>query len=152
MLSICRTILRSISWAAVAAALAGIVQNELTGTRSLIASWLESGGAPTPEAGTILDHLGRLPAWPVLLSAALLLVVLTRAGSDASYRETSPAAPGTRPRPVAAGPEPQPGREIRTALRSYGGAFAGVAAFSGISNVLMLTGSFFMLVPGIISR
>src|SRR4029078_3208759 len=38
-----------------------------------------------------------------------------------------------------------PGSELATALRSCGGAFAGIGLLSGMSNILMLTGSFFML-------
>ncbi|PBC02924.1 type I secretion system permease/ATPase [Mesorhizobium sp. WSM3860] len=41
--------------------------------------------------------------------------------------------------------EPAPGSELASALRSCKAAFAGVAVFSGVSNVLMLTGAMFML-------
>ena len=38
-----------------------------------------------------------------------------------------------------------PGSELATALRSCRGAFAGIGLLSGMSSILMLTGSFFML-------
>ncbi|TGQ68563.1 type I secretion system permease/ATPase [Mesorhizobium sp. M00.F.Ca.ET.186.01.1.1] len=41
--------------------------------------------------------------------------------------------------------QPAPGLELACALRSCKAAFAGVAAFSGMSNILMLTGAMFML-------
>ncbi|TIO91077.1 MAG: type I secretion system permease/ATPase, partial [Mesorhizobium sp.] len=41
--------------------------------------------------------------------------------------------------------EPAPGSELASALRSCKAAFAGVAVFSGVSNILMLTGAMFML-------
>ncbi|TIQ49518.1 type I secretion system permease/ATPase [Mesorhizobium sp.] len=41
--------------------------------------------------------------------------------------------------------EPAPGSELADALRSCKAAFAGVALFSGVSNILMLTGAMFML-------
>ncbi|TIT87090.1 MAG: type I secretion system permease/ATPase, partial [Mesorhizobium sp.] len=41
--------------------------------------------------------------------------------------------------------EPAPGSELADALRSCRAAFAGVALFSGVSNILMLTGAMFML-------
>ena len=41
--------------------------------------------------------------------------------------------------------QPVPGSELACALRSCKVAFAGVAAFSGVSNILMLTGAVFML-------
>jgi len=50
------------------------------------------------------------------------------------------APPATRPPPAV-----QPGSEIKEALASCSGAFRGVALFSGLSNILMLTGPFFML-------
>lgn len=40
---------------------------------------------------------------------------------------------------------PAPGSELSSALRSCKGALVGVAVFSGVSNVLMLTGAIFML-------
>jgi ATP-binding cassette subfamily C protein len=39
----------------------------------------------------------------------------------------------------------QPRWELASALRSCRGAFLGIAAFTAVSNILMLTGSFFML-------
>src|SRR3954452_25076121 len=41
--------------------------------------------------------------------------------------------------------EEQPRWELASALRSCRGAFLGIAAFTAVSNILMLTGSFFML-------
>ncbi|TGV95811.1 type I secretion system permease/ATPase, partial [Mesorhizobium sp. M2D.F.Ca.ET.145.01.1.1] len=41
--------------------------------------------------------------------------------------------------------QPAPGSELACALRSCKAAFAGVAVFSGVSNILMLTGAMFML-------
>src|SRR5690349_94694 len=39
----------------------------------------------------------------------------------------------------------QPRSELKTALRACRNGFVGVALFSGVINVLMLTGSFYML-------
>ncbi|MDX8482326.1 type I secretion system permease/ATPase [Mesorhizobium sp. VK24D] len=41
--------------------------------------------------------------------------------------------------------QPAPGSELACALRSCRAALAGVAVFSGVSNILMLTGAMFML-------
>jgi ATP-binding cassette subfamily C protein len=46
---------------------------------------------------------------------------------------------------AAAGIAPPPRSELATALAACRGAFVGIGLFSGMSNLLMLTGSFFML-------
>jgi hypothetical protein len=55
--------------------------------------------------------------------------------------QESAAAPPT----IRSSPAGQPGSELREALAACSGAFLGVGLFSGISNILMLTGPFFML-------
>ncbi|MBY6266410.1 type I secretion system permease/ATPase (plasmid) [Azospirillum sp. 412522] len=52
------------------------------------------------------------------------------------------AAPPSPVRPASAG---RTGSDLRKALASCSGAFLGVGLFSGVSNILMLTGPFFML-------
>jgi PrtD family type I secretion system ABC transporter len=50
----------------------------------------------------------------------------------------------TKPTMVAQEPAEQ-GSELPAVMKSFRGAFAGLGAFSGVSNVLMLTGPIFML-------
>jgi PrtD family type I secretion system ABC transporter len=64
---------------------------------------------------------------------------------DARRRPSENAsAPRKKRAPAAAGAKGQPS-ELKQSLRSCARAFVGVALFSGVINVLMLTGSFFML-------
>ena len=146
-----RAILRSISWALLAAALAGIVQNEVTGTRYVLAAWFEELGLPLAEGvwSGLAGPIAGWPAWPVMLVASIVLLAATRSrnGRRMAQAGDTPVVPTPPVSAVAQSAQPavQPGRELRAVLRSYSGAFAGVAVFSGVSNVLMLTGSFFML-------
>lgn len=85
-----------------------------------------------------------LPVWLAVAALGLLIV----AGRKARRKRR-----GTLPGPFAnAGAQslardiqPPPGSELGCALRSCKAAFAGVAVFSGVSNILMLTGAMFML-------
>ena len=84
------------------------------------------------------------PAWLFLagLGGALGLVGLVRQ----RHKSRTPAPAAER----AQGPEARrahvaPGSELSSALRTCRGAFAGIGMLSGMSSVLMLTGSFFML-------
>ena len=50
-----------------------------------------------------------------------------------------------RPQPASAGPHGAEPSELATALSACRTALIGIAVFSGMSNILMLTGAFFML-------
>ncbi len=87
------------------------------------------------------------PAWQALVAAGVMLWGLgtalrrrrpaaSRAGGD------SRDAPQARAAPAASG---APRSELRDALRTCKAAFVGIGLFSGVSNVLMLTGAIYML-------
>jgi PrtD family type I secretion system ABC transporter len=147
---------RLLGWTVLASALAGLVHDSRYGADARLGDVFGTLGWALPAADAAwpldtLHHLAvtaeSLPGWPVLLLLGGVLL-LAAYGLRRSGRKAAPAETASAPRSGAVGPGDganQPGRELHTALGSFRGAFAGVAAFSGISNLLMLTGSFFML-------
>lgn len=86
--------------------------------------------------------IGALPAWvwliPPALAGAGAFALLRAPGSAdavAGVVRRPTARPGTRP----------PGSELAAAMRSCRSAFAAIALFSGVLNVLMLSSSIYML-------
>ncbi|WP_292196710.1 type I secretion system permease/ATPase [Mesorhizobium sp.] len=76
--------------------------------------------------------------------AALGLLMAAVRSARRRRRNDLPGAFATAGAPPST-KEPAPGSELASALHSCKAAFAGVAVFSGVSNVLMLTGAMFML-------
>nr|WP_245436228.1 type I secretion system permease/ATPase [Mesorhizobium tamadayense] len=91
---------------------------------------------------TLLAGPGALPVFMAVAALGLLAAAVR----NARWRRTSDL-PGAFPSADARSSirEPAPGSELACALRSCKAAFAGVAVFSGVSNILMLTGAMFML-------
>ncbi|MQW85606.1 type I secretion system permease/ATPase [Sinorhizobium saheli] len=89
----------------------------------------------------LLSALDGLPLWLAAGALGLLLVAAParRRPADSARRMT------LRPQSVAGGFRPAPGKELASALGSCKQALAGVAIFSGVSNILMLNGAIFML-------
>ncbi len=117
-----------------------------------------SGLVTQAGLGEATTSLLDLPAFPVMIVLGVLILWLTGAsGSELRpidivrrpERTDGPAPRRTVPVPSAAqargAPAVAPGMELRSALVSVRSAFLGVAVFSGFVNILMLTGSFFML-------
>ncbi len=80
---------------------------------------------------------------PVLLAAGLAVLVFRK-----PRRGNQNAGVGAVDQPRAAASRtdlPKPGTELRAALTTCRGAFTGAFVFSALSNLLMLTGSIFML-------
>ena len=99
--------------------------------------------ADTAAWSGLLESLLAVPVW---LPASALGVVLTAAGfRRRSAREpgNASAASAVRARRIAT--DAMLYSELGAALASCRGIFVGTAFFSALSNVLMLTGSFFML-------
>jgi PrtD family type I secretion system ABC transporter len=91
-----------------------------------------------------LALLGSLPLW--LAVAALCLLMAAAAKARRKRRADLPSAfANAGPQSSVRDIQPAPGSELAHALRSCKAAFAGVAVFSGVSNILMLTGAMFML-------
>lgn len=90
----------------------------------------------------LLAGSGAHPVWLAVATLALLL-----ATARAARRKRRGNLPGAFANAGAQSSvaEPAPGSELADALRSCKAAFAGVALFSGVSNILMLTGAMFML-------
>lgn len=90
----------------------------------------------------LLAGPGTLPIWLAIAALALLVAVARYA-----RRKRKGNLPGAFANAGAQSSvtEPAPGSELADALRSCRAAFAGVALFSGVSNILMLTGAMFML-------
>ena len=88
-------------------------------------------------------------SFPALLQVAiatLLLIVSLRGLRRARGRQSSGSSTSsTRPDTQTGNISVAPGAELSAALKSCQGAFIGIGAFSGIINILALTGSFFML-------
>ncbi len=82
-----------------------------------------------------------LPFWLMIGSLGLLLLF-----GPARRKRTGPSPqPSAAARPISLAGNPAAGSELASALGSCKGALAGVAAFSGVSNILMLNGALFML-------
>ncbi|MER9140259.1 type I secretion system permease/ATPase [Mesorhizobium sp. M0830] len=80
------------------------------------------------------------------LAIAALGLLLMAVARKARRRGGLPSAlANADAQPSAGSIQPAPGSELANALRSCKAAFAGVAVFSGVSNILMLTGAMFML-------
>ncbi|MER9296216.1 type I secretion system permease/ATPase [Mesorhizobium sp. M0621] len=81
------------------------------------------------------------------LAIAALGLLLMAVARKARRRGGLPSALANAGAQPSAGSiiRPAPGSELAYALRSCKAAFAGVAVFSGVSNILMLTGAMFML-------
>ncbi|MDX8497858.1 type I secretion system permease/ATPase [Mesorhizobium sp. VK4C] len=88
----------------------------------------------------LLAGPGTLPSWLAIAALASLAVVARN-----TSRKRKGNLPGAFANAGASVAEPAPGSELADALHSCRAAFAGVALFSGVSNILMLTGAMFML-------
>lgn len=109
----------------------------------LVPDWLSSRVA-LPEGQWLewlRDHQG-LAVW--LFAGALGFLLFVRARSGRRIAKGKPDDVPA-PRKDAAESAPVPGSELASALHSCKGALGGVAALSGVSNVLMLTGAIYML-------
>lgn len=87
------------------------------------------------------------PAWIVLAAAGVVLWLIgavRRRRRQTAESQAGHEAP-IEGRRAAAQSEQAPQSELRIALRSCRAAFLGVGLFSGVSNILMLTGAFYML-------
>ncbi|MER9951312.1 type I secretion system permease/ATPase [Mesorhizobium sp. M0047] len=78
-----------------------------------------------------------------IAALGLLLMAVARKARRRGGLPSALANAGAQPSPGNI--QPAPGSELAYALRSCKAAFAGVAVFSGVSNILMLTGAMFML-------
>lgn len=106
-------------------------------------AWMES---LTASAASARDQLTKLTGvaldgqffWLALAALGLMLMVVPR-------RRRRRVSANTPAATFSATQRRAPGTELAGALRSCRGALAGVAIFSGISNILMLNGAIFML-------
>lgn len=87
---------------------------------------------------------GALPVFAAGAALGLLMAAL-RGARRRRRGDLRAAFANAGARSSAPEPEPASGSELACALRSCKAAFAGVAVFSGVSNILMLTGAMFML-------
>ncbi len=96
-----------------------------------------------PSAATLL----RMPAWWLVfgLIGSLLYWASFRHRSNASVTAKSSKVVTWTPQLKSPLPGASPRSELKEALISCRGAFLGIGLFSGMINILMLTGSFFML-------
>jgi len=87
-----------------------------------------------------------VPAWLVVAMLGLTLYGIGSACRSGA-RSVKPGAESSVPEVAAAPPAPQaqPRSELAHALSACKSAFVSIGLFSGMSNVLMLTGAFFML-------
>lgn len=92
-----------------------------------------------------LALLGGSGAHPVWLAVATLALLLATARAARRKRRSNLPGAFANAGAQSSAAEPAPGSELADALRSCKAAFAGVALFSGVSNILMLTGAMFML-------
>lgn len=107
----------------------------------LLPGWLRF-----PDVGPALSTgSNSLPVW-LAVAAALGLLTAAFAGARRKRRRGQPGISANASAGSHFGDiQPAPGSELACALRSCRAALAGVAVFSGVSNVLMLTGAMFML-------
>ncbi|NRQ18353.1 Type I secretion system ATP-binding protein PrsD [Ensifer sesbaniae] len=107
-------------------------------------AWMES---LTASAASLRDQLTELTGvaldeplfWLAIAVLGLMLMVVPRRRRRRRVSANTPAAT------LSATQRRVPGTELAGALRSCRGALAGVAIFSGVSNILMLNGAIFML-------
>ncbi len=107
-------------------------------------AWMES---LTASAASLRDQLTELTGvaldeplfWLAIAVLGLMLMVVPRRRRRRRVSANTPAAT------LSATQRRAPGTELAGALRSCRGALAGVAIFSGVSNILMLNGAIFML-------
>lgn len=107
----------------------------------LQADWL-NGRDGAPQAA-----LDTLPVWLSVGALGLLLVAADRRARRPGGGYSAIAMPNLllRAEAPAGLAKPVPGSELASALGSCKAALTGVALFSGVSNILMLTGAMFML-------
>lgn len=112
-----------------------------------VAQWPAWAERLSVSAATFRDQLTTLTGvsldsprlWLAVAALGLLLMVVAR------RRKRIPIPANTAPAVISAGQRLVPGMELSSALCSCRGALAGVAIFSGVSNILMLNGAIFML-------
>ena len=98
-------------------------------------------GQPPSLVDGLTEQVASVPVWLAIAVAGLALWVLAAARRRRSSGNAAVAAALAD----AASADKPPGLELAHALSSCRGALIGMAVFSGASNVLMLTGSMFML-------
>jgi len=93
-----------------------------------------------------LQYVLDMPAWLFVGMFALALYGIGSASRNGA-RSAAPSTEGLLPEVAAPHPRPlaHPRSELAHALSACKGAFVSIGLFSGMSNVLMLTGAFFML-------
>lgn len=90
----------------------------------------------------LLASADKPSTWLFVGALGLLLVIL---GKSVGWKPKGTPGDMSAEINASTGSSPAPGSELASALRSCRGALAGVAVFSGVSNILMLTGAIFML-------
>ncbi len=90
----------------------------------------------------LLASADMLPVWLFVGVLGLLLLALEKSAGGKPRGKAGDMLVGVN---ASAASSPAPGSELSSALRSCKGALAGVAIFSGVSNILMLTGAIYML-------
>ena len=106
----------------------------------LLPGWLH---VPDDRLALLTGRDG-LPLWLAVAALGLLAAIAAKARRKRRGRVPSVSAETGVQSPFR-GIQPAPGSELACALRSCRAALAGVAVFSGVSNMLMLTGAMFML-------
>jgi ATP-binding cassette subfamily C protein len=121
----------------------------------LLPDWIgmHGGGRLALQAGQslslkpyrqLLTSVDTVPVWVSAGAVGLLLMGAHRRPRRRGVGYAAMGLPNLRAKPVAVAKR-IPGSELAGALGSCKGALAGVALFSAMSNVLMLTGAMFML-------
>ncbi|MCR4267844.1 type I secretion system permease/ATPase [Nitratireductor sp. ZSWI3] len=119
------------------------LMSPLRALAGLESEWLPAPDALAARIRPLSEYAAAADVVPIWLSAGVLGLLLL-AGEAVRERRGRKAGP-LRLKIEAAADNSEPGRELANALRSCKGALAGVAVFSGVSNLLMLTGALFML-------
>jgi ATP-binding cassette subfamily C protein len=144
-----------LGWSLLAAGAAGLLRDHLHGSATPLGTALQGLGASSAEdllgrpgssdlaglARGLLEQAATWPAWVPVLAIACVFLGLARWIAP----RAAGAGRGVGPGAGNASDRPDSGRELTAVMASFSGAYAGIGVFSGISNVLMLTGSFFML-------
>lgn len=113
---------------------------------SLAGSWADlQAGWLDMRDGTPLASLDTPPVWVAVGALGLLLVAIDRRARRPGGGHFAIAVPNRYAGAPVGVARPVPGSELASALSSCKGALVGVAIFSGVSNILMLTGAVFML-------